>query len=140
MGISATPHRRQVRVIGPIRPTANRPTIEWAAQISVVKTSRRIGLAQTDCMSPVLSAVASVMNVFEGFEDCPQFTYRRVGGARGGRGLGVEIGSAGTEGKFVDGAEAKRIGSNEAHLTHAQAAWRASEPIVSRLASANAPA
>ena len=73
MGISAAAHRRQVRVIGPIWPTANRPTIEWAAQISVVRTSSRIGLAQADCMSPVLGAVASVMNVFDGFEDRPQF-------------------------------------------------------------------
>ena len=74
MGMSATAHLRQVKVIGPIWPTANRPTIEWAAQISVVITSSRIGLAQTDCMSPVLGAVASVMNVFEGFEERPKFT------------------------------------------------------------------
>jgi hypothetical protein len=30
-------------------------------------------LAQADCMSPVLGAVVSVMNVFDGFEDRPQF-------------------------------------------------------------------
>src|SRR5690348_6603949 len=63
MGISAAPHLRQVRVIGPIWPTARRPTIEWAAQISVVRTSSRIGFAQTDWMSPVLGAVASVIFV-----------------------------------------------------------------------------
>src|ERR1700727_2832522 len=81
MGISATAHRSVTRVIGPIWPTANRPTIECAPQISVVKTSRRIGLAQTDCMSPVLGAVASVMNVFEGFEDRPKFTVPAGSGA-----------------------------------------------------------
>jgi hypothetical protein len=31
-------------------------------------------------MSPVLGAVASVMNVFEGFEDRPKFTYRLEAG------------------------------------------------------------
>ncbi len=70
---------RHVSVIGPIWPTANRPTIEWAAQISVVMTSNRIGFAQADCMSPVLGAVASVMTVFEDFEDCPKLT---LGGMR----------------------------------------------------------
>ena len=72
MGMSAAAHRRQVRVIGPIWPTANRPTIEWAAQINVVRTSSRIGLAQAECMSPVLGAVASGMNVFGGFENGQQ--------------------------------------------------------------------
>ena len=73
MGTSATAHRSVTSVIGPIWPTANRPTIEWAPQISVVSTSSRIGLAQTDCMSPVLGAVASVMNFFGsfGFENWP---------------------------------------------------------------------
>ena len=88
MGISATAHRRQVRVIGPICPTANRPTIEWAAQISVVRTSSRIGFAQTDCMSPVLGAVASVMNVFESFEDRPKFTVPAGSGAVVENGIG----------------------------------------------------
>ncbi len=74
MGMSATAQRRVTSVIGPIWPTASRPTIEWAAQTSVVTTSSRIGFAQTDCMSPVLGAVASVMNVFESFEDRPKFT------------------------------------------------------------------
>src|SRR5271154_3286270 len=73
MGTSATPQRKQVRVIGPIWPTANRPTIEWAAQINVVRTSSRVGLAQAECMSPVLGAVASVMNVFGGFKNGQQF-------------------------------------------------------------------
>src|SRR5271163_3746960 len=73
IGMSATPQRRQVSVIGPIWPTANRPTIEWPAQIRVVRTRSRIGLAQADCMSPALGAVASVMNVFDGFADRPQF-------------------------------------------------------------------
>jgi hypothetical protein len=68
MGTSATAHRSVTNVIGPIWPTAKRPTIEWAPQTSVVITSSRIGFAQTDCMSPVLGAVASVMTVFEGFE------------------------------------------------------------------------
>ncbi len=67
MGTSATAHRRQVKVIGPIWPTANRPTTEWAPQINVVRTSSRIGLAQADCMSPVLGAVTSVMNLFGRF-------------------------------------------------------------------------
>ena len=79
MGMSATAHRRVVKVIGPIWPTANRPTTEWAAQISVVITSNRIGFAQADCMSPVLGAVASVMTVFEDFEDRPKLT---LGGMR----------------------------------------------------------
>ena len=61
MGMSATAHRSVTSVIGPIWPTAHRPTTEWAPQTSVVKTSRRIGFAQTDCMSPVLGAVASVI-------------------------------------------------------------------------------
>src|SRR5271169_4644900 len=117
MGTSATAHRRQVRVIGPIWPTANRPTIEWAAQTSVVRTSSRIGLAQADCRSPVRGAVASVMNVFEGFEGRPKFTYRLEAGPWVRTGLGAEIGSAGAEGKFVEGTEAKRIGSTAAHLT-----------------------
>ena len=66
--MSATPQRRQVRVIGPIWPTASRPTIEWPAQIRVVRTRSRIGLAHADCMSPALGAVASVMKVFGGLE------------------------------------------------------------------------
>ena len=66
--MSATPHRRVVRVIGPIWPTANRPTIECPAQIRVVRTSSRIGLAQADCISPALGAVASVIKVFGGLE------------------------------------------------------------------------
>jgi hypothetical protein len=33
-------------------------------------------------MSPVLGAVASVMNGFEGFEDRPKFTYRLEAGRR----------------------------------------------------------
>ena len=75
--MSATPQRRQVRVIGPIWPTASRPTIEWPAQIRVVRTSSRIGLAHADCMSPALGAVASVMKVFGGLGRIPRF-----GGAR----------------------------------------------------------
>jgi hypothetical protein len=67
MGMSATAHRRVTSVIGPIWPTANRPTIEWAPQTSVVITSSRMGLAQTDCMSPVLGAITSVMNLFGSF-------------------------------------------------------------------------
>src|SRR5277367_4320587 len=66
MGMSAIPQRRQVRVIGPIWSTANRPTIEWPAQIRVVRTRSRIGLAHADCMSPALGAVASVMKMFAG--------------------------------------------------------------------------
>jgi hypothetical protein len=62
--MSATAHRKQVSVIGPIWPTANRPTIEWPAQIRVVRTKSRIGLAQADWTSPALGAVASVMRVF----------------------------------------------------------------------------
>jgi hypothetical protein len=31
-------------------------------------------------MSPVLGAVASVMTIFEGFEDRPKFTYRLKAG------------------------------------------------------------
>src|ERR1700733_8025397 len=53
-------------------------------------------------------------------------------------GLGAEIVLAGMEGKFVEETEAKGIASSEAHLTHAQAAWRASETIVSRIDSASA--
>src|SRR5271165_1438936 len=64
IGMSATPQRRQVSVIGPIWSTASRPTIEWPAQIRVVRTRSRIGLAQADCMNPALGAVASVMKVF----------------------------------------------------------------------------
>ena len=70
--MSATPQRRQVRVIGPIWPTANRPTIEWPAQIRVVRTSSRIGFAHADCMSPALGAVASVMKVFGGLGRIPR--------------------------------------------------------------------
>src|SRR5271163_4732675 len=66
IGISATPQRRQVSVMGPIWPTASRPTIEWPAQIRVVRTRSRIGLAHADCMSPDLGAVASVMKLFGG--------------------------------------------------------------------------
>ena len=69
MGTSATAHRSVVRVMGPIWPTANRPTIECAAQISVVMISSRIGLAQVDCMSPARGAVVSVMNIFAGFDN-----------------------------------------------------------------------
>jgi hypothetical protein len=58
-------------------------------------------------MSPVLGAVASVMNVFEGFEDRPKFTYRLESAPWVRTGLGAEIGSAGTEGKFVERTEAK---------------------------------
>jgi hypothetical protein len=58
-------------------------------------------------MSPVLGAVASVMNVFEGFEDRPKFTYRLEAGPGVRTGLGAEIGSAETEGKFAEGTERK---------------------------------
>ena len=66
--MSAKPHRRVVKVIGPIWPTANRPTIECPAQISVVRTSSKIGLAQADCISPALGAVASVMKFVGGLK------------------------------------------------------------------------
>src|SRR5580698_10065321 len=119
--MSATAHLRQVKVIGPIWPTAKRPTIEWADHISVVKTSRRIGFAQTDCMSPVRGAVASVMNVFESFEERPKFTYRlEVGRVRTGR--GPEIGPAGTEGKFRRADGSKKDGFNRDGSDLAQAA------------------
>ena len=63
MGTSARAQRRQVSVIGPIWPTASRPTIEWPAQIRVVRTSSSTGLAQADCISPALGAVASVIRI-----------------------------------------------------------------------------
>jgi hypothetical protein len=43
-------------------------------------------------MSPVLGAVASVMNVFEGFEDHPKLTVPAEAGPRVRAGLGAEIG------------------------------------------------
>src|SRR3984885_12721012 len=108
MGISAAPHRRQVRVIGPLWPTANRPTIECAAQIRVVRTSRRIGLAQADCMSPVLGAVASVMNVFGGFEGWSQFALGRKRSRTLEIDPGAAIGRAG-----ADGNPTKQLGSED---------------------------
>jgi hypothetical protein len=58
-------------------------------------------------MSPVLGAVASVMTVFEGFEDRPTFTVPAGSGPWVRTGLGTEIVPAATEGKFVERAEAK---------------------------------
>jgi hypothetical protein len=58
-------------------------------------------------MSPVLGAVASVMNIFESFEDRPKFTYRLEARPWVRTGLGLEIVPAGTEGKFVEGTETK---------------------------------
>jgi hypothetical protein len=64
IGTSATAQRMQVSVMGPIWPTAKRPTIEWPAHISVVSTSRRSGLAQEERSNPTRGAVASVMKTF----------------------------------------------------------------------------
>ena len=47
------------------------------------------------------------MNVFEGFENRPKFTYRLEAGPGVRTGLGAEIVPAGTEGKFVEGTEAE---------------------------------
>jgi hypothetical protein len=58
-------------------------------------------------MSPVLGAVASVMNIFESFEDRPKFTYRLEARPWVRTGLGAEIVLAGMEGKFVEETEAK---------------------------------
>ena len=64
IGTSATAQRMQVSVIGPIWPTASRPTIECPAQISVVRTSIRSGFAQAARKNPARGAVASVMKAF----------------------------------------------------------------------------
>ena len=63
--MSATAQRMQVSVIGPIWPTARRPTTECPAQISVVRTSIRIGFIQAERRSPACGMVASVMKAFE---------------------------------------------------------------------------
>jgi hypothetical protein len=72
-------------------------------------------------MSPVLGAVASVMNVFEDFEDRPKFTYRPEAGPWVKTGLGAEIGSAGTEGKFsgTDRSEKGRFNQGASDLAQA---------------------
>src|ERR1700677_20432 len=101
-------------------------------------TSSRIGFAQTDCMSPVLGAVASVMTVFEGFEDRPKFTVPAGRGAVGENGT-RRRNSASRDGRQIRGrdrSEKDRFNRGASDL--AQAAWRASETIVSRIDSASA--
>src|ERR1700684_3079446 len=101
-------------------------------------TSSRIGFAQTDCMSPVLGAVASVMNVFEGFEDRPKFTVPAGSGAVD-ENRTRRRNSPSRDGRQIRGrdrSEKDRFNRGASDL--AQAAWRASEAIVSPVGFARA--
>ena len=94
MGTSATAHRSVTSVIGPIWPTANRPTTEWAAQTSVVKMSRRIAFAQADCRGRSLARS------------------RRSSGYAGPRAFNVGRARLVSERREFQGRPANRLGSD----------------------------
>jgi hypothetical protein len=73
-------------------------------------------------MSPVLGAVASVMSVFEGFEDRPKFTVPAGAERDGETGTGHGISRAPAEGKFCETEQSKKHRLKRAASDRAQAA------------------